>query len=224
MIKAFNSVNTEQDENYGDSVPSSNSEPQEDKLNVLTSRQVLSLGLASTMFEGSMYLFVFSWGPTLEAAHRTSGSLPYGTIFAAFMASMMASSLLFTRISMTGHKMLLAGLLAVSTGIFYTLSMAPESEQVTFWLFCAFEACVGLYWPCIGVLKGRMVDDDVRARVYGILRIPLNVFVVVSLLMTGEEGEFGAVFGTCSGLLLVAALGFVFLGTRGESTQKKQKQ
>ena len=90
------------------------------------------------MFEGSMYLFAFSWGPTLEAAHHSPSPLPYGTIFAAFMASMMASSLLFTRVGAAAHGTLLAGLLAASTGIFYMLSRAPGSEQTTFWLFCAF--------------------------------------------------------------------------------------
>lgn len=193
-------------------------------MKALANKEVLSLGLASTMFEGSMYLFVFSWGPTLEAAHHSGSALPFGTIFAAFMASMMASSLLFTRVGGADHGALLASLLAVSTGIFYTLSRAPGSEQVVFWLFCAFEACVGVYWPCVGVLRGRVVDDDVRAQVYGVLRIPLNIFVVVSLLMTGEEGEYGGVFGTCSALLLVASLGLVSMGTAGKRAGKKQKQ
>ena len=176
------------------------------------------------MFEGSMYLFVFSWGPALEAAHRGPSPLPYGTIFAAFMASMMASSLLFTRVGAASHGTLLAGLLAASTGIFYMLSRAPGSEQTTFWLFCAFEACVGMYWPCVGVLRGRVVEDAVRARVHAIMRIPLNVFVVVSLLMTGdgEGGGYGGVFGTCAGLLLVATLGIVALGTKTGAGQKKQ--
>lgn len=37
--------------------------------------------------------------------------------------------------------------------------------------------------------KGRIVDDGVRAKVYGILRIPLNCFVVIALSLT-QEGEF----------------------------------
>ena len=70
-----------------------------------------------------MYLFAFSWGPTLEAAHHSPSPLPYGTIFAAFMASMMASSLLFTRVGAAAHGTLLAGLLAASTGIYYRKSV-----------------------------------------------------------------------------------------------------
>jgi hypothetical protein len=37
-------------------------------------------------------------------------------------------------------------------------------------------------------LKGKLVDDGLRASVYGMLRIPLNVFVVLALSTT-KEGE-----------------------------------
>jgi hypothetical protein len=40
----------------------------------------------------------------------------------------------------------------------------------------------------MGSLKSKLVDDSSRASVYGILRIPLNVFVVLALSTT-KEGE-----------------------------------
>lgn len=73
-------------------------------------------------------------------------------------------------------------------------------------------------------LKGKLVDDGLRASVYGMLRIPLNVFVVLALSTT-KEGEItlgclhirftdnavgekhrDLVFTTCSALLVVAAV------------------
>jgi hypothetical protein len=63
-----------------------------------------------------------------------------------------------------------------------------------------------MYWPSVGYLKGRFVEDGVRARVYGMLRIPLNVFVVVALgVMREGEGYRNAVFLVCSGLLVVTS-------------------
>jgi MFS transporter, MFS domain-containing protein family, molybdate-anion transporter len=128
-----------------------------------------------------MYLFVFFWTPALKAAAaaqspRGSPELPLGMIFATFMASVMLGSLLF------------------------------KSETMTFWSFCVFEMCVGMYWPSVGYLKGRIVEDGIRARVYGMLRIPLNVFVVVALGLVKEgEGYRNAVFMTCSGLLVITS-------------------
>lgn len=50
------------------------------------------------------------------------------------------------------------------------------------------------------------MEDGVRARVYGMLRIPLNVFVVLALSLIKEgEGYRNMVFMTCSGLLVVTS-------------------
>jgi hypothetical protein len=169
--------------------------------------QVLALGAASTVFEGSMYLFVFFWAPALKSAQTSPGELPYGVIFSSFMAATLASSLLFNTITerrLMRHTTLLAAILAVSAACFF-LSATPKSEQSAFWIFCLFEAAVGMYWPCMGFLKGKLVEDGVRAHVYGLLRIPLNIFVVVSLLFTRDSNAFGKVFPVCGSLLLASA-------------------
>lgn len=63
-----------------------------------------------------------------------------------------------------------------------------------------------MYWPSIGSLKGRVVEDGVRARVYGMLRVPLNVFVVVALSLIEEGEEYrNGVFLVCGGLLVVTS-------------------
>lgn len=154
-----------------------------------------------------MYLFVFFWAPALKSVQSSQGDLPYGVIFSSFMAATLASSLAFKIITekrLMGHVSLLVAILGASAVCFF-LSVNPRSEQSAFWVFCLFEAAVGMYWPCMGFLKGRLIDDGVRAQVYGMLRIPLNVFVVVSLLFTGDSNSYGKVFTVCSTLLLGSA-------------------
>ncbi|KAL1837012.1 hypothetical protein VTJ49DRAFT_4397 [Mycothermus thermophilus] len=200
---------------------------------VLTRPRILALGAASTAFEGSMYLFVFFWAPALRsaaaAAHEafpssSSPGLPYGVIFASFMASTLASSLIFNTLTRRlPPPRLLVTILAVSAGCFCLLSSSattttPFSSLVpashaAFWLFCLFEAAVGLYWPCAGAIKGALIEDGVRAQVYGALRVPVNVFVVASLLGMmrmqggGDAGAtaHGKVFGGCAALLAATA-------------------
>lgn len=185
---------------------------------VLSDPKVLSLGLASTIFEGSMYLFVFFWAPALRSVQSSQKGLPYGIIFASFMAATLASSLVFGKITarqMVSYTNLLLVILGTSS-LCFLLSARPRSEQSTFWVFCLFEAAVGMYFPCMGYLKGRLVDDGVRAQVYGMLRVPLNVFVVVSLLLTGDGNPFGSVFTVCSTLLL-AACGTLWAATANQA-------
>lgn len=217
-----------QAENYGDSGGKETKQPgkqlekqprensEKSKLwTILTDVQVMSLGLACTTFEGSMYLFVFFWTPALESAKTSTGGLPYGIIFASFMASILASSLAFNLImqrQLVKHSILLIAIVCIANLCLF-FAARPGSEQSTFWIFCLYEATVGMYWPCMGYLKGKLVDDGIRAQVYSILRIPLNIFVVTSLLFTGDGDSFGAVFSACSKLLLASSsvLAVVFL-------------
>lgn len=45
---------------------------------------------------------------------------------------------------------------------------------------------MGIYYPSMAHQKGKVIDDGVRANIYGMLRIPLNIFVVVALSLTKE--------------------------------------
>ncbi|TDZ40309.1 Molybdate-anion transporter [Colletotrichum trifolii] len=210
----------QQDENYGSAGQTSSSKDSKAKTDdenaslwaTMTDRRVLTIGLASTMFEGSMYLFVVLWSPVIVATSSSPETLPYGIIFAAFMASTLLASLLYPRLLslVSTPTRLLFGVLLAANAVFFALGTGgTRPEQATFWLFCLFEACVGLYFPSMGYLKGKVVDDGVRAQVYGALRIPLNVFVVVSLMFT-SGGAAGNVFLAC-GMLLQASCGALWL-------------
>lgn len=114
------------------------------------------------------------------------------------------------------------GTLAVASACFFIPGHFRD-ERVTLWCFCVFELCCGVYYPVMASIKGKLIDDSSRASVYTVLRIPLNAFVVLALSTTKEgmqvfcpgietrlissgESHRDAVFTTCSGLLLVAAL------------------
>jgi len=45
----------------------------------------------------------------------------------------------------------------------------------------------------MGNLKEKIVDDDIRAKIYGILRLPLNLFVVIGLGLT-RDGKYENLF------------------------------
>jgi hypothetical protein len=80
------------------------------------------------------------------------------------------------------------------------VSVSQPDERARFWAFCVFEACVGLYYPVQGMLRGALIANEHRATLSSLFRVPLNVFVVVSLL-TGVAGARGAVL-TASALML----------------------
>jgi MFS transporter, MFS domain-containing protein family, molybdate-anion transporter len=192
-----------------------------------------------------MYIFVFYWSAAMESVHAISNGtvssssgtqVPYGVIFATFMAAMMLGSLLFShscsatssppqslpkssnsadfsvsdltsylRLPASPSKVLTLAIIVSSTSLL--LPVLLKSENLTFWAFCVFELCIGIYFPSMGAQKGRIVDDGVRANIYGVLRIPLNVFVAVTLTSTVEgDAHRDRVFVFCGALLLAAGL------------------
>ena len=188
-----------------------------------------------------MYIFVFLWVPFLQEAAPSDQTLPLGYIFSCFMLSMTLGALLYNCIISLSHPTLptepsshdhtvtlhakFSSAICTASALTFVLSISTESEHKRFWSFCAFEACVGMYYPVQGMLRGKLVPDEHRATVSvsslldvdmrssigenaqlsSLFRVPLNVFVVVSL-MTGVASARHFVLVVCAILLLLTAL------------------
>jgi len=204
LILAFVAIFQCWGENYGSIQPSAERgegllEQQEPPVvhfwqRILRDPKILSLSLTSGVFEGAMYIFIFFKFPALKFAHEGSGStteLAFGLIFAILMCSLMLGSMLHTfvtsaKMSIPHPKLLIYTLSAAS--LCFAIPVVVRDEKVTFWCFCAFEVCCGIYFPSVARQRERLIEDGIRAQMYGLMRIPLNVFVV-AVLATTREGK-----------------------------------
>ncbi|TVY32976.1 Molybdate-anion transporter [Lachnellula subtilissima] len=222
LMVAFFAISRNWGENYGENGPSKKSmldvegngieAPAKSTLRLfLDDKRLLALGVTSCFFEGSMYIFIFFKFPALKLSHKLAGhqdDLPFGVIFAVLMCSMMTGSMIYNYIitnhsTITPTKLLIATLSIAAASFF--LPVLIRDESVTFWCFCIFEVCCGVYFPLMAYQKGKIVDDSVRANVYGLMRVPLNCFVVLVLSTTREGTQHrDLVFTSCSALLLAA--------------------
>ncbi|EKM75352.1 hypothetical protein AGABI1DRAFT_116460 [Agaricus bisporus var. burnettii JB137-S8] len=188
---------------------------------------LLTLGLMQTCFEGSMYLFVFVWVPSLQEATHSPDALPLGYIFSSFMISIMIGSIFYNLIatytkrnevdsSLTTHAKL-SSLVCALSSLAFAACVSSKSEQVRFFAFCAFEACVGVYYPAQGMLRGTLISNEHRATLSSLFRVPLNIFVVISL-MTGVSSARQAVLSACATILGFSSLmaGFYLVGKSEE--------
>ncbi|KAI6866567.1 major facilitator superfamily domain-containing protein [Hortaea werneckii] len=191
---------------------------------VLRDKRLLTLTFTTTAFEGSMYLFVFFWSPALKAARASSAStrgippenggenapgLPFGLIFASFMSAMMLGSMTTSAMNLTSNlktsSRLTLHTVALAAIALVTPVLAKSSETGVFWAFALFEICVGMYFPAMSKLKSEVVEERVRGKVYGMMRVPLNLFVVLALGSTKEgEAYRDTMFRTAGSLLLIA--------------------
>ncbi|KAH6665715.1 hypothetical protein B0J14DRAFT_660414 [Halenospora varia] len=218
LVLAFLAITNHWGENYGESAKShildmeNNVPPPKSTFKLfLKDKRLLALGITSCFFEGSMFIFIFFKFPALKFSHKLSGAqddLPFGLIFAILMCSMMFGSMLYNYIithhtTVTPTRLLICMLTVASSSFF--IPVLFRDERVTFWCFCVFEICCGIYFPLMAYQKGKIIDDSVRANVYGLMRVPLNIFVVVVLSTTREGTQHrDLVFTACSALLLTA--------------------
>ncbi len=177
----------------------------------LRNREILLCGIISSLFEGSMYIFVFMWTPLLKSLSLKADDLPFGVIFATFMVCCMTGSSIFS-IFVEKYPVEKLGIVVFGVGSLAMAIVALEiSETLCFLGMNLFEICVGMYFPIMGTMKGGIVPEDKRAAIYNLFRIPLNFIVLFSLL---TDLTPRASFGLNATMLLTATILQVNLAKR----------
>jgi len=204
LVLALGLISVFWGENYGEESPAARGNKginiMEPLMLCLRDPGILMTGIVVSLFEGCMYIFVFNWTPSLSSGFK---SPPFGFIFATFMVACMGGSSLFSILS--NHLpveqflvgVFLCGSCALAVPIFTsdTLSVLVA--------FLVFEACVGVYWPAMGTVKSKVVPEEMRATIYNIYRVPLNMVVLGILL---NDMKVATAFSCCAAMLVVAAL------------------
>eukprot|EP00933_Yihiella_yeosuensis_P022008 TRINITY_DN17323_c1_g1_i1.p1 TRINITY_DN17323_c1_g1~~TRINITY_DN17323_c1_g1_i1.p1 ORF type:complete len:449 (+),score=82.67 TRINITY_DN17323_c1_g1_i1:76-1422(+) len=152
---------------------------------IMSDRKIFLTGLVNSLFEGSMYSFVFMWVPTMLGALK-GAPLPTGLVFSSFMCCMSLGGLLFSPSLLLGLMsaeklavgIFLVGAAALTVPVFST-SLIPILLS-----FIVFETCVGTFFPCLGLLRSKVIPDSIQGSVMNIFRIPLNILVVVGTKLT----------------------------------------
>ena len=164
--------------------------------NLVSDKKIWLVGISQSLFEGSMYTFVFMWTPQLEETNITGAKLPYGTVFACFMVSCMIGSTcvgILGRWKPAREYMVYIFLLAA-------FALFPSAAGMGFMSqlfgFCLFEGCVGVYFPTWGSLRSEVVPEECRSAIMNLFRVPLN-FIVVIILINIDTLSGSTVFSLC---------------------------
>ncbi|GBG87190.1 hypothetical protein CBR_g44925 [Chara braunii] len=210
-------------ENYGD--PSENKTLQQQfktaAAAITSDEKIALLGAIQSLFEGSMYTFVFLWTPALSPHGE---KIPHGFIFATFMlASMIGSSLasrLMARATLKIESYMelvfgvsaLALLVPVYAQVFLDAGEPEDKEgplsasiRLQMIGFLVFEACVGIFWPSIMKMRSQYIPEESRSTIMNFFRIPLNIFVCI-VLYNVSKFPITAMFGMCAGFLVLAGV------------------
>jgi len=173
----------------------------------LKDRKVLLLGSIQSLFEASMYVFVFMWTPMLEQTFTEMKSYEnlglHGLIFASFMVCIMIGSSIFRILERKNSvETIYTYTLGISFILFLSIAILKQ-QYVTYFCFLIFEACCGIHFVCIGTLRSRYIPEESRSGVMNLFRVPLNVLVVAILLWI-ENFTNESIFLMCALWLAIA--------------------
>lgn len=193
---------------------------------IVENKQVLYCGLIASSFESAMFIFVFNWTPCLMEEGQPVP--PFGHIFSCFMIMCMLGSRVFSYLStFLPIEQIAVGAMCAAAASHFMIVLTSD-VTVRFLAFLLFEACVGVYFPVIGTLKGDIVPEDMRSTIYNIYRLPLNVAVLLPLLLNFSIGTtFCVTTSILSGAVLCAFLLMQLrdssLGDAMKSTQQEME-
>lgn len=140
-------------------------------------------GLVNSLFEGTMYTFVFMWVPTMLSI-LGNDPLPTGLVFSSFMVCITAGGLIFsivlrfTTVEICIIAILVLQMVALVIPVFFK-TLVP-----VFGAFLLYETGVGMYFPCGGMMRSKVIPDALQSSIMNIFRIPLNVLVVTGTYLT----------------------------------------
>ncbi|THU74322.1 hypothetical protein C4D60_Mb04t32140 [Musa balbisiana] len=177
------------------------------------------LGAIQSLFEGSMYTFVFLWTPALSPNDE---DIPHGFIFATLMLSSMLGSSIASRLmarSTLRVEFYMQIVFAVSAftlllPLISNFFVAPStmkggsisfSGRVQLLGFCVFEACIGIFWPSMMKMRSQYIPEESRSTIMNFFRIPLNIFVCI-ILYNVNAFPISIMFGMCSIFLFMASV------------------
>jgi len=173
-------------------------------------RRIVLLGTIQSLFEAAMYTFVFMWTPALqvkteEGSGESHDTLPFGLIFASFMVCMMVGSSLFSifteKFGLLPER--LGRALFLVSALSLLIPCITSNRSLIAFGFLVFEICCGLYFPCIGTLRGKYIPESSRAGIMNFFRVGLNLLVVVVLVKVSALAN-ATVFLICTIWLLLA--------------------
>ncbi|XP_031267973.1 molybdate-anion transporter-like [Pistacia vera] len=208
-------------ENFGDSSDNKNllAQFRSAAVAIASDEKVALLGAIQSLFEGSMYTFVFLWTPALSPNDE---EIPHGFIFATFMlASMLGSSFAARLLARSSPRVesymqivfvvSAASLLLPILTNFLDIPSGTKGGGISFsgciqlLGFCTFEACVGIFWPSIMKMRSQYIPEEARSTIMNFFRIPLNMFVCI-VLYNVDAFPITIMFGMCSIFLVMASV------------------
>jgi hypothetical protein len=153
-------------------------------MNELKKREILSIGLIEGLFLGVHAIFVFAWTPILQIS-TNDGAINLGAISICFVVMVINFTIVYEIFVLFYGINLYISLSSVIflESLFFALIYYVDSFFVRLVLLSFVNGFLGLVLPVNSIIKSNILNERNRALLMNIFRVPLNFYVVASLLI-----------------------------------------
>ncbi|XP_001943101.2 molybdate-anion transporter [Acyrthosiphon pisum] len=162
----------------------------------ITNKNIFTLSVVQSLYEGVMYLFIYIWTPTFDVLKDSKP--PLGLVFSSFMLALMIGSKIYSILlgnsSLDSKKQLQLATFTASfsflicaltiSNIFFDYNGQQKYYKVMTCYFCflLFEISIGMYLPSMTYLKSQVIPEKIRVTISNVIKIPSNLFICLALL------------------------------------------
>lgn len=136
---------------------------------VQSNKHLLFLLIVSSLCETSITIFTFYWAPwftsmTTEKSEATA--VPYEILFSTFVCCCMLGNYIYTMFLASqqfgGIDSILQYVL-IGSSVAYFLGAILQTPFFAYFVSLAVQTCIGVYWPCIGFFRGKIIAPEIRS-------------------------------------------------------------
>ncbi|CAF1495511.1 unnamed protein product [Adineta steineri] len=156
-------------ENYGDKEASSTTSFIHSIEILRNDPRILLVELITSLFEVTIYIYAMEWTPAMERVSTWIIYEPLPLVFKPLSKRFQVQSFMLV-------------IFLLTTLSYCILVIVPDVQPVVLGSFCLYEFCVGIYLPCISLLRSQYLPDSVRATLMNYFRIPRVVLMVIVIV------------------------------------------
>jgi MFS family permease len=178
---------------------------------------LMIIGLMQAGFEILLTVFISIWAPAIGKA--TKGNANYGYIFSSFMVSVMIGSKIYSFLSRKLSDNLISSItFGVSMASMMVCGIFSDSALMLMLAFNLFEISFGIYMPCIGSLRSKLLPPDRRTYLMNVLKIPIYTIGAIAFIFMNDIEQLGShiIWFALAGLALISLIASVFLEAKSK--------
>ena len=180
---------------------------------------LIVIGITQAGFETLLTVFISLWAPALGNAAKNT-NVNFGYIFSIFMVSVMIGSKIYSFLSKRLSDGVISSIIfGISFLAMIVCGLFPESVSILVIAFNVFEIAFGIYLPCLGSLRSKLLPPDRRTYLMSLLKIPIYAIGGVVFLLMNDIEKLGSsiIWFALAGLALVSLISSCFLPHKNKS-------